>query len=137
MISRIFKEVHFDASHRLLHYKGKCACLHGHRWKVEVWMEGQVDGRTGILVDYNTIKNVIERYDHQIILNEQDPMVAAILAFHPVITTPGEPTSELLATLIAGMLNEECERLGLTARVTRIRVWESPTCHAEVIYEGQ
>ncbi|HNS83105.1 MAG TPA: hypothetical protein PKL26_05095 [Methanolinea sp.] len=35
------------------------------------------------------------------------------------------------------MLNEECERLGLTARVTRIRVWESPTCHAEVIYEGQ
>ncbi|HOT03025.1 MAG TPA: 6-carboxytetrahydropterin synthase [Methanolinea sp.] len=137
MICRIYKEVQFDASHRLLHYKGKCACLHGHRWKVEVWMEGQVDGRTGILVDYNTIKNVIGRYDHQIILNEGDPMVQAITAFHPVITTPGEPTSELLASLIAGMLNEECRVLGLDARVIRIRVWESPSCHAEVNYESQ
>jgi len=137
MICRIYKEVQFDASHRLLHYKGKCACLHGHRWKVEVWMEGQVDGRTGILVDYNTIKNVVERYDHQIILNEGDPMVQAITAFHPVITTPGEPTSELLASLIAGMLNEECRVLGLDARVIRIRVWESPSCHAEVNYESQ
>ena len=137
MICRTYKEVQIDASDGLLHYKGKCACLHGHRWKVEVWMEGQVDGRTGILVDYNTIKNVIGRYDHQIILNEGDPMVQAITAFHPVITTPGEPTSELLASLIAGMLNEECRVLGLDARVIRIRVWESPSCHAEVNYESQ
>ena len=60
-----------------------------------------------------------------------------VTAFHPVITTPGEPTSELLASLIAGMLNEECRVLGLDARVIRIRVWESPSCHAEVNYESQ
>jgi len=137
MICRIFKEVHFDASHRLLHYQGKCACLHGHRWKVEVWMEGKVDEKTGILVDYNTIKTVIERFDHQILLNHDDPMATAIQAFHPVITTPGEPTSELLASLIAGLLDKECTRLGLHARVTRIKVFESPTCYAEVVYEGQ
>lgn len=136
MICRIFKEVQFDASHRLLHYKGKCACLHGHRWKAEVWMEGHVDGKTGILVDYNTIKTIIEQFDHQILLNREDPMVAAIQAFHPVITTPGEPTSELLASLIADQLNGECARLGADARVTRIRVFESPTCYAEVVYEG-
>ncbi len=134
---RIFKEVHFDASHRLLHYKGKCACLHGHRWKVEVWMEGHVDEKTGILVDYQTIKTTIERFDHQILLNRDDPMVAAIQTFHPVITTPGEPTSELLASLIAGSLNDECSLLGLRAKVTRIRVHESPSCYAEIVYEGQ
>ncbi|MCU0633166.1 MAG: 6-carboxytetrahydropterin synthase [Methanolinea sp.] len=137
MISRIFKEVHFDASHRLLHYQGKCAFLHGHRWKVEVWMEGRVDEKTGILVDYNTIKSVIERFDHQVLLNQEDPLVSAIQAIQPVITTPGEPTSELLASFIADLLNEECARLGLQARVIRIRVWESPTCHAEVAYESQ
>lgn len=137
MICRIFKEVQFDASHRLHHYKGKCACLHGHRWKVEVWMEGRVDEKTGILVDYNLIKSAIERYDHQILLNRDDPMAKSIEAFHPVITTPGEPTSELLASLIADRLNEECTRLGLRARVTRIKVHESPTCYAEVVYEGQ
>jgi len=37
----IYKEVHIDTSHRLLHYIGKCANLHGHRWKIEVWIEGE------------------------------------------------------------------------------------------------
>ncbi|MCQ8893368.1 MAG: 6-carboxytetrahydropterin synthase [Methanolinea sp.] len=136
MICRIFKEVQFDASHRLLHYKGKCNCLHGHRWKVEVWMEGQADEKTGILVDFNTIREVISTFDHQIILNREDPMARAIEAFHPVITTPGEPTSENLASLFAGMIRDECTRLGLQARVVRVRVWESPACYAEVDHEG-
>jgi hypothetical protein len=34
----IYKEVFFDASHRLLHYEGKCRNLHGHRWRrIRVW----------------------------------------------------------------------------------------------------
>ena len=76
----IYKEVQIDASHRLLHYKGKCASLHGHRWKVEVWIEGEPDAKTNILIDYNLIKLAVAKYDHQIILNEDDPMVAAIRA---------------------------------------------------------
>ncbi|HJJ43606.1 MAG TPA: 6-carboxytetrahydropterin synthase, partial [Methanocorpusculum sp.] len=28
----MYKETHFDASHRLMHYEGKCSRLHGHRW---------------------------------------------------------------------------------------------------------
>ncbi len=43
--TRIYKEVSFDASHRLLHYEGKCRNLHGHRWRVEVWLAGEIDGR--------------------------------------------------------------------------------------------
>ncbi len=136
MTFRIFKEVQFDASHRLLHYRGKCNFLHGHRWKVEVWMEGQAGERTGMVADFNTIKDVICRFDHQIILNSEDPMADAIRAFHPVVTTPGEPTSENLASLFAGLIRDECTRQGLDARVVRIRVWESPACYAEVAYEG-
>ena len=74
----IYKEVWFDASHRLLHYKGKCANLHGHRWKVEVWVEGEPDATTGILIDYNVIREIIEKFDHQILLNAADPMAACI-----------------------------------------------------------
>jgi len=80
MTFRIFKEVQFDASHRLLHYRGKCNFLHGHRWKVEVWMEGQAGERTGMVADFNTIKDLICRFDHQIILNSEDPMADAIRA---------------------------------------------------------
>jgi 6-pyruvoyltetrahydropterin/6-carboxytetrahydropterin synthase len=132
MNSRIYKNAWFDASHRLLHYQGKCAQLHGHRWKVEVWLEGIVDQVTGILADYNMIREAIEQYDHQVILNRDDPMVACLQQFQAVITTPGDPTSELLAYLLMDQINTTCNATGLDARVVKIRVWESPTCFAEI-----
>ncbi len=128
----IYKEVQIDTSHRLLHYQGKCANLHGHRWKVEVWMEGEPDPATQILIDYSMIKQVIEKYDHQIILNEEDPMVPRIREFHPVITTPGDPTSELMAGLIRDDLHAICRDHGIKGVVKKIRVWESPTSCAEL-----
>jgi 6-pyruvoyltetrahydropterin/6-carboxytetrahydropterin synthase len=135
MNSRIYKLVHFDASHRLMHYRGKCANLHGHRWKVEVWIQGEVDDVTGILMDYNTVKSIIEHFDHQIILNKDDPMVACIEQFQTVITTPGDPTSELLAGIVREMIEDGCRDAGIVAQVERIRVWESETCYAEIDHE--
>ena len=128
----IYKEVQIDTSHRLLHYKGKCANLHGHRWKVEVWMEGEPDPATQILIDYTLIKQVIGKYDHQIILNRDDPMVPCIQKFNPVITTPGDPTSELIASIIRDDLYAVCRDLGIRITITKIRVWESPTSCAEL-----
>jgi 6-pyruvoyltetrahydropterin/6-carboxytetrahydropterin synthase len=137
MNSRIYKQVYFDASHRLLHYQGKCANLHGHRWRVEVWIEGKIDSVSGILVDYNEIKTIVDRFDHQIMLNENDPMVSCIRQFQPVITTPGDPTSELLAGIIMDQINGHCSEAGKVARVVRIRVWESDTCYAELGHEDR
>ncbi len=132
MKTSIYKEVQIDTSHRLLHYQGKCANLHGHRWKIEVWMEGEPDPGTQIVIDYSMIKKVVEKYDHQIILNAEDPMVPRIAEFHPVITTPGDPTSELIAVLIRDDLHKTCCEMGIKASVTKIRVWESPTSCAEI-----
>ncbi len=132
MTVRIYKEVEFDASHRLLQYAGKCHNLHGHRWKVEVWIEGVPDPVSCILLDYARIKQVVQRFDHQIVLNAADPMVGAIEQFHPVVVTDGDPTSELLARIIADDLDAECRIVGVGARVTRIRVWESPNAYAEL-----
>jgi len=128
----IYKEVQFDASHRLLHYKGKCANLHGHRWKVEVWVEGEPDATTGIVIDYNAIKQVIGKFDHQILLNAKDPMVACIEKYQHVITTSGDPTSELLAARIQKDLAKYCREQKIPAKIKKIRVWESPTCFAEL-----
>jgi 6-pyruvoyltetrahydropterin/6-carboxytetrahydropterin synthase len=133
----IYKEVFFDASHRLLHYEGKCRNLHGHRWRVEIWIEGETDQTTQILMDYNLIRTVIERFDHQVILNESDPMVDCLTRFQTVITTPGDPSSEMIAVRIQEMLCREAPLNKMTARLTRIRVWESPTCCAEITHESQ
>jgi 6-pyruvoyltetrahydropterin/6-carboxytetrahydropterin synthase len=128
----IYKEVQIDTSHRLLYYKGKCANLHGHRWKVEVWMEGEPNPATQILIDYSLIKQVIDKYDHQIILNRDDPMVPCIQKFNPVIMTPGDPTSELIASIIRDDLYAICRDLRIKATIPKIRVWESPTSCAEL-----
>ena len=128
----IYKEVQIDTSHRLLYYKGKCANLHGHRWRVEVWIVGEPDPSTQILIDYSLIKQVIDKYDHQIILNRDDPMVPCIQKFNPVITTPGDPTSELIASIIRDDLYAVCRDLGIRITITKIRVWESPTSCAEI-----
>ncbi len=137
MKTRIYKEVFFEASHRLMHYTGKCFRLHGHQWRVQVWIDGTADERTGIVIDYNTIKNVVSAFDHQVILNKEDPMASCLEAFHPVITTPGDPTSERLADTIAEMIDAEAMRQGLDARVAKIRIWESTSCYAERVYENR
>ncbi|MCK9277212.1 MAG: 6-carboxytetrahydropterin synthase [Methanoculleus sp.] len=137
MKTRIYKEIFFEATHRLIHYRGKCFRLHGHQWRVEVWVEGTADERTGIVLDYNCIKEVVGRFDHQVILNADDPMAASIEAFHPIVTTPGDPTSELLAGLIADLIDAEAALQGHDARVAKIRVWESTTCYAERTYDRQ
>ena len=38
---RLRIESHFDAAHKLVGYKGKCSNVHGHRWKVEVFVTGK------------------------------------------------------------------------------------------------
>jgi 6-pyruvoyltetrahydropterin/6-carboxytetrahydropterin synthase len=95
-------------------------------------MEGRVDQVTGILADYNMIRETVESYDHQVILNENDPMVACLVQFQPVITTPGDPTSELLAAVIMARIDQACKAAAIDAAVVKIRVWESPTCFAEI-----
>jgi 6-pyruvoyl-tetrahydropterin synthase len=95
-------------------------------------MEGEPGPKTQIVIDYSVIKKIVEKYDHQIILNAEDPMVPRIAEFHPVITTPGDPTSELIAMLIRDDLTAACREQGLRATVKKIRVWESPTSCAEI-----
>jgi 6-pyruvoyltetrahydropterin/6-carboxytetrahydropterin synthase len=131
MIARIYKEAYFEASHRLLHYEGKCARLHGHQWRAEVWIEGEADPETGILVDYNCIKEAVQRFDHQVILNKEDPMAVSLSNFQEVVTTEGDPTSELLASEIAARITAECAARNPTARVMKVRIWESTSCYAE------
>ena len=64
----ICKEFTFEASHVLPHHKGKCSNLHGHSWKLTVYVRGPVDTETGMVVDYGDIKSsiqpIIDELDH-------------------------------------------------------------------------
>ncbi|MBX4261816.1 6-carboxytetrahydropterin synthase QueD [Clostridium estertheticum] len=73
----ILKSEHsFDSAHFLSEYEGKCANIHGHRWKVEVEVQsetltkgGQLEG---MVIDFGDlkrdVKSMADSYDHALIV---------------------------------------------------------------------
>lgn len=58
----IFKEFSFDAAHRLPNVPPdhKCARLHGHTYRLEVWVRGPVDPKLGWVLDFGDLKRVVQ-----------------------------------------------------------------------------
>ena len=106
---RLRIESHFDAAHKLIGYEGKCAELHGHTWKVEVFVVGEKLNNIGILVDFNILKEklsrIIERLDHKS-LNQLKEI--------------GNPTCENLSKYIFETLKDLPKQINLE----KVRVWE-------------
>ena len=116
---QIFREFTFEAAHRLPHVPDghKCARLHGHSYKVEVHIAGEVEGTTGWVMDFGDIKQafgpVHDDLDHQY-LNE----------------VPGleNPTSEILARWIWVRLSAELPLFQIVVR---------ETCTSGCVYRGE
>lgn len=87
----IFKEFTFEAAHRLPHVAEghKCGRLHGHSFRVEIHVAGDVDPVTGWIMDFADLKNAFQpiynQLDHHF-LNEIEGLE--------------NPTSEILAQWI-------------------------------------
>lgn len=66
----IFKEFSFEAAHRLPNAPPghKCARLHGHSFRCEIYVSGEVDVRTGWIMDFADLKHafspILEQLDH-------------------------------------------------------------------------
>jgi 6-pyruvoyltetrahydropterin/6-carboxytetrahydropterin synthase len=61
---QVHTEVTISAAHHLPGYKGKCATKHGHNWKVEILADGDVDKKTGMVVDFSELKAIVNELDH-------------------------------------------------------------------------
>ncbi|PKM79819.1 MAG: 6-carboxytetrahydropterin synthase QueD [Firmicutes bacterium HGW-Firmicutes-14] len=113
---------HFDAAHFLRGYRGKCANIHGHRWKVEIILQGSELNELGIMIDFMDVKRLLKevtgRFDHKLI-NE-------VLPFDRV-----NPTAENMAKEIFGLMEEALKDfLGTGVTISRVTVWESEAAAA-------
>lgn len=108
----ISKDIKFDCAHMLSNYEGKCANLHGHTYHGTVILEGDVNPETGMLLDYNTIKDVVDVFDHAIIFSttgERNPAETELYNWacryemRKVELVHGKSTAETLARDIADM----------------------------------
>ena len=108
----ISKDIKFDCAHMLSNYEGKCANLHGHTYHGTVILEGDVNPETGMLLDYNTIKDVVDVFDHAIIFSttgERNPAETELYNWacrykmRKVELVHGKSTAETLARDIVDM----------------------------------
>ena len=103
----------FDSAHYTKGVSEKCMNLHGHTFRLDVEVEGEVDPETGMVIDFGIVKNVVrkilEEYDHKVIVPRKDyekiVMEGPFRKSVKVIDYP-EATTEYLALDIAKKLHE-------------------------------
>ena len=135
MEANLTVKTHFSAAHRLaipsLSFEenqeiyGKCARPngHGHNYHLEVTVAGEIDARTGMLVDLGALQQaideyVIEPFDHTF-LNKDIAYFAEVV-----------PTAENIAVRIAELLRSPVEELGV--ELDKIKLIESPNNSCEI-----
>lgn len=114
------KSYTFEAAHRLpmVPADHKCARMHGHSFRVEVAVAGEVDERAGWLIDFGDITAVVE------------PLLRSELDHRTLNEVSGleNPTSELLCLWLWKRLRPRI------AGLATITVHE--TCAARCTYRG-
>jgi len=107
------------AAHQLREFQGKCEQLHGHNWKIEVYVTGDTLGEDGLLIDFGLIKKdtkkVLDELDHKF-LNELEPFKKE------------NPSSENIARYIYESLSHTLNNGAI--RVSKVTAWESDTACA-------
>ena len=112
-------EHRFEAAHHLREYHGKPEPLHGHSWKVEVFIQSPKLDPDGMVVDYLVIKKtlteIIAPFDHGYI-NDVPPFDVL------------NPSSENMAAYLFEKLN----RIFTSSHASLIKVilWEGPEYYA-------
>lgn len=101
---------------------GRLTVPHGHNYTLDVTVRGDIDPRTGMVIDLGELKRlvqeaVIERFDHADL--NADPL------FRDRI-----PTTENIVLVVWDLL---VAKLG-GDRLARVRVWEDPTLFVD--YDG-
>jgi 6-pyruvoyltetrahydropterin/6-carboxytetrahydropterin synthase len=103
----VAKEFTFDAAHQLRNYIGPCANLHGHTYKFQVVVSGNIK-RDGMVIDFTIVKNAVNK------------KVISVLDHTFLNDTIQQPTAE---NLVVWMWNQLAKDLPLY----EIKLWETPT----------
>jgi 6-pyruvoyltetrahydropterin/6-carboxytetrahydropterin synthase len=121
---RIHNPALSDAENTALYGKCNNPNWHGHNYVLEVSVHGEVDPRTGYVVDLGALRDVVERevvdvMDHRN-LNLDVPFMQGV-----------NPTSENIVVQCWRVLEPHVA----PARLARLRLWETENNYVE--YEGQ
>lgn len=153
MKTTITTVVEFDSAHRVLGHEGKCRHLHGHRYRAEITVfsrRGTTDD-IGRIIDFSIVKTLAKgwidhHWDHNAILNENDPLVECMVPLSDAscleveaidrinlgrepFLLPSNPTAEIMSAILFFVMNKLLRSHGIG--VARVRLFETPNCWAD------
>ena len=112
----VYREVQFSSAHRLRNYHGKCENMHGHNWRVRLFVTRENLDETGFVMDFKVLdavlKNIMELLDHKDLNSLEE--------FQTV-----NPTAENIALLIFRLAEKEISAIDKEVKVSKVSVWES------------
>ena len=106
----------FAAAHYIKNYHGKCENLHGHNYKVRVYVKGEELDKGGMLLDFSilkkALKEVFKELDHRN-LNEIE------------LFDRYDPSAELIAKYIFDRLKPLLPDEGRIYHLSKIEIFET------------
>lgn len=125
-IVEVTKELTFDSCHQLKEYLGACARLHGHTYKLQVTIEGELDYK-GMVIDFKELnkylkEELVSDLDHYN-LNEKF-----------FFNTTAENMVVYFFELISKYITTISNTVNRYLAVKEVKLWETPTSFAS--YKG-
>jgi len=106
----IYKTTTFESAHLLAGHP-KCGKLHGHSYKLEVWVTSdELIEPYDFVLDFHIISDIAKQYDHS----------------DKVIQVSCEVLSKKIADDIMAVIEKRTDRFAL-----KVRLWETATSYAE------
>ncbi|MDR2924575.1 MAG: 6-carboxytetrahydropterin synthase QueD [Azoarcus sp.] len=142
---RITRRLEFDAGHRIPDHGSQCKHLHGHRYVIEISLEGKVinapgNAANGMVMDFGEIKRiawekVVSQWDHAFLVWREDaPVLEFLMSLpdHKTVIFDAVPTVENLAAAAFRILDAAYRNTcGNALRLERVRLFETPNCWAD------
>lgn len=143
---KITRKLEFDAGHRIPDHRSQCRNLHGHRYVIEITLEGDLVDVVGapdrgMVMDFADVKSLamehlVGQWDHAFIVYEGDRQVRDFLVSmpdHKTVVLDCIPTVENLAVVAFRILSEVYDaHYGVNLRLKHLRLYETPNCWADI-----
>ena len=140
----IVKVIQWDMGHRVMNHRSVCKGLHGHRYKAEISLKGDVVSEAGVseegmVVDFSDIKKIshseiLNKLDHAFMVWDKDVNLIDYMKSsddHKIVIVPFTPTAENVAKYIFEILNGKFEDVyGTGLELSSVKLWETPTSYA-------
>lgn len=146
---KIGKVIQWDMGHRVLNHRSVCKGLHGHRYKAEICVEGNLieekgASEEGMVIDFADIKKVAQKFiqeelDHAFMVWDRDHELLEFFKSsqgHKPVIVPFTPTAENVAAYIFNKLKDKFTDVFKTGlKLQSVKLWETPSSYA--LYDGE